>query len=113
MRLQDLKVLKVQKVTKVSKDLSELHRKELRVRKEVHHRVHREDLVIKDLEGLQEITHKVEVVLQDLVDRVVIRDLQETQEPKDQKVQLHLPDLKVLRVREEPKVQKDLRVIHR
>jgi hypothetical protein len=74
------------------------HHKDLRDRKVTHHKVTRVELDLVDLRDLQEITHKDLQDQRDLADRVVIRDLLVTREPKDLKDRLHLQDLQEIQV---------------
>jgi LAS superfamily LD-carboxypeptidase LdcB len=110
LHLQDLRVSKDQRVIKVSKDQSEtLHKvqKDLRV---VHLRVQLVLEETKDLVDHRVTQHKDLQDQQDLVVVVVTKDLQETQEPKDLKVRLHLQDHKVTKDQKDQKDRRDLKV---
>ena len=68
------------------------HHKDLRDRKVTHHKVMRVERGLVDLRDLQVIQHQDLQDQRDLADQVVIRDLQETREPKDLKDRSHRQD---------------------
>jgi hypothetical protein len=70
----------------------EIHHKDLKDRKEAHHKVTRVELEMVDLRDLQVIVHKDLQDQRDLADRVVIRDLLETRERLVRKDRSHRQD---------------------
>jgi hypothetical protein len=92
LRVQVQKVLKEPKEIKVLRDQSVHHPKDQKDLKEVHHKEILVDLVTKEPKEVQVTLHKDLQVRQDLVVLVETKDLQETQEPRDQRVQLHRQD---------------------